>query len=111
MMENRNASLPDWMISRHQEDNMPPLRYWQDESADSPVIWEHDYSVVHAGWTMLYLYRENGADYLMEYSPYMNHIAYSYSYSLHRSVKKQWKRTPTQQISHSSRRTGQAFRE
>lgn len=30
MMENRNASLPDWMISRHQEDNMPPLRYWQE---------------------------------------------------------------------------------
>ena len=30
MMENRSASLPDWLISRHQEDNMPPLKYWRE---------------------------------------------------------------------------------
>ena len=64
MMENRSASLLDWLISRHQEDSMPPLRYWR---------------VAHAGWTMLYLYRENGADYLMEYSPYMNQGYGAYS--------------------------------
>lgn len=30
MMENRSASLLDWLISRHQEDSMPPLRYWRE---------------------------------------------------------------------------------
>ena len=58
---------------------MPPLRYWQENRLIPRSSGEHDYSVVHAGWTMLYLYRENGADYLMEYSPYMNQGYGAYS--------------------------------
>ena len=42
-----------------------------DSSAESPVIWKRDYGTPHAGWAMVYLYRENGLDYLMEYAPAM----------------------------------------
>ncbi len=55
------------------------LKVLAGESADSPVIWKHDYSLAHAGWSMLYLYREYGADYLLEYSPYMNQGYGAYS--------------------------------
>ena len=55
------------------------LKVLAGESADSPVIWKHDYSLDHAGWSMLYLYREYGADYLLEYSPYMNQGYGAYS--------------------------------
>lgn len=41
-----------------------------DENA--PVLWSEDYGTVHSGWNMLYLYREDGRDYLVRYSPYMN---------------------------------------
>ena len=81
--ERITAGLADFQASGGQ---YASLKVLAGESADSPVIWEHDYSVAHAGWTMLYLYRENGADYLMEYSPYMNRIwRIQHSYLLHRS--------------------------
>ena len=74
--ERITAGLDDFQASGGQ---YASLKVLAGESADSPVIWEHDYSVAHAGWTMLYLYRENGADYLMEYSPYMNQGYGAYS--------------------------------
>ena len=74
--ERITAGLADFQASGGQ---YASLKVLAGESADSPVIWEHDYSVAHAGWTMLYLYRENGADYLMEYSPYMNQGYGAYS--------------------------------
>lgn len=74
--ERITAGLADFQASGGQDASLKVL---EGESADSPVIWEHDYSVAHAGWSMLYLYRENGADYLMEYSPYMNQGYGAYS--------------------------------
>ena len=74
--ERITAGLADFQASGGQ---YASLKVLAGESADSPVIWEHDYSVAHAGWSMLYLYRENEADYLLEYSPYMNQGYGAYS--------------------------------
>ena len=57
------------------------LKVRLDNGADSPVIWEREYAAPHAGQTMLYLYREAGQDYLMEYYPGM-YQGYA-SYFLH----------------------------
>lgn len=43
----------------------------QDESPDSPVIWSRDFGTAHAGWVSLYLYKEAGKDYILEYTPSM----------------------------------------
>lgn len=74
--ERITAGLLDLQASGGQDSSLKVLA---GESADSPVIWKHDYSLAHAGWSMLYLYREYGADYLLEYSPYMNQGYGAYS--------------------------------
>ena len=49
------------------------------EAADSPVLWQRDYGTAHVGWVMLYLYEEDGKDYLMQYTPAMYQGAATYA--------------------------------
>lgn len=46
------------------------------------VLWERSYAKAHAGWTMLYLYRENGQDYILEYNPAMYQGRGDYRYEI-----------------------------
>ena len=49
--ERITAGLLDLQASGGQDSSLKVLA---GESADSPVIWKHDYSLAHAGWSMLY---------------------------------------------------------
>lgn len=49
------------------------------EQAGSPVLWQRDYGTSHVGWVMLYLYEEDGKDYLMQYTPAMYQGAATYA--------------------------------
>ena len=56
------------------------LRLTEEQTVEE--LWTREVGSAHAGWGECFLYRQDGADYLLEYSPYSNTGASEYSYRM-----------------------------
>lgn len=56
------------------------VQVWDQSTGE--LVWEREYAGVHPGYTLLYLYKEDGMDYLMEYDPVMYTGTADYSYRI-----------------------------
>lgn len=58
-------------LTEYRKDERGIVEVHDGEQKDSPVIWDCEYSRVHAGNLILALYREDEKDYLVKYTPYI----------------------------------------
>lgn len=78
--DGKNERITAGLADYEANSEIGKVQVWDAASGQS--VWEHEYAGVHPGYTMLYLYKEDGLDYLLEYDPVMYTGMADYSYRI-----------------------------